>query len=151
MDQGNITFSKNQAKSYTINDLHILGYNISFGTKILIIIKILMSIKYLKKSNRKFFVRYNGVNNKNIVPLQIKINNFSFGELEFFADSTAEIDIGSDDEEFFIKYWEIWNKIIELIGIKDPDDFVQYYFDENGDDAEDEFIMLNIEKKYKRY
>ena len=151
MDQGNITFSKNQDKSYTINDLHILGYNISFGTKILIIIKILMSIKYLKKSNRKFFVRYNGVNNKNIVPLQIKINNFSFGELEFFADSTAEIDIGSDDEEFFIKYWEIWNKIIELIGIKDPNDFVQYYFDKNGDDAEDEFIMLNIEKKYKRY
>ena len=151
MDQGNITFSKNQAKSYTINDLHILGYNISFGTKILIIIKILMSIKYLKKSNRKYFVRHNGVNNKNIVPLQIKINNFSFGELEFFADSTAEIDIGSDDEEFFIKYWEIWNKIIELIGIKDPNDFVQYYFDKNGDDAEDEFIMLNIEKKYKRY
>ena len=52
---------------------------------------------------------------------------------------------------FFIKCKEIWNKIIELIGRNDPDDFVQYYFDENGDDAEDEFIMLNIEKKYKRY
>ena len=47
---------------------------------------------------------------------------------------------------FFIKCKEIWNKIIELIGRNDPDDFVQYYFDENGDDAEDEFIMSNIEQ-----
>ena len=28
---------------------------------------------------------------------------------------------------------------------------VDYYCDENGDDAEDGFIMLNIEKKYKGY
>ena len=27
----NITFSKNNGKSYTMNDLHILGYNTSFG------------------------------------------------------------------------------------------------------------------------
>ena len=31
MDQENITFSKNQGKSYTMTDLHILGYNMSFG------------------------------------------------------------------------------------------------------------------------
>ena len=31
MDQENITFSKNKGKSYTITDLHILGYNMSFG------------------------------------------------------------------------------------------------------------------------
>ena len=30
MDQESITFSKNRDKSYTMTDLHILGYNISF-------------------------------------------------------------------------------------------------------------------------
>ena len=30
--------------------------------------------------------------------------------------------------------------------IDNPSNFVDYYFDENGDDAEDEFIMLNREK-----
>ena len=30
MDQKIITFSKNQDISYTMTDLHILGYNISF-------------------------------------------------------------------------------------------------------------------------
>ena len=27
-----------------------------------------------------------------------------------------------------------------------PSNFAEYYFDENGDDAEDKFVMLNIEK-----
>ena len=31
MDRENITFSKNQDKSYTMTDIHILNYNISFG------------------------------------------------------------------------------------------------------------------------
>ena len=42
--------------------------------------------------------------------------------------------------------------------IDTPSNFVDYYFDENRDDAEDEFIMLNIEKntsairdKYRNY
>ena len=35
--------------------------------------------------------------------------------------------------------------------IDNPDDFVEHYLDENGNDAEDEFIMWNIEKKYKCY
>ena len=35
--------------------------------------------------------------------------------------------------------------------IDNPSNFAEYFFDENGDDAEDQFIMLNIEKKYKRY
>ena len=109
---------------------------------------ILMLIKYyyLKKSDDEYFVRYNDVNENKIVPLQLKINNFSFGELEFFADGTAEINIGSNDKNFFIKCREIWNKIIELMDIDNASNFVEHYFDENGDDAEDEFIMLNIEK-----
>ena len=31
MDQENITFSKNQDKSYTMTDIRILDYNTSFG------------------------------------------------------------------------------------------------------------------------
>ena len=31
MHQENITFSKNQGKSYTMTDMHILVYNTSFG------------------------------------------------------------------------------------------------------------------------
>ena len=106
----------------------------------------LIKYYYLKKSDDEYFVRYNDVNENKIVPLQLKINNFSFGELEFFADGTAEINIGSNDKNFFIKCREIWNKIIELMDIDTPSNFVDYYFDENRDDAEDEFIMLNIEK-----
>ena len=44
-------------------------------------------------------------------------------------------------EEFFIKCREIWNRIIELIDIDNPCNFVEYYFDENGDDTEDEILF----------
>ena len=101
----------------------------------------LIKYYYLKKSDDEYFVRYNDVNKNKTVPLQLKINNFSFGE-----DDTAEKDIGSNDKNFFIKCRKIWNKIIELMDIDNPSNFVEYYFNENGDYAEDEFIMLNIEK-----
>ena len=131
-----------------MTDLHILGYNISFGYENsynyhdIDVDKILL----LKKSEDEYFVRYNDVNKNKIVPLQLKINNYSFGELEYFADHTAEVDIGSNDKIFFLKRREIWNKIIELMDMDNPSNFAEYYFDENGDDAEDEFVMLNIEK-----
>ena len=131
-----------------MTDLHILGYNISFGYENsynyhdIDVDKILL----LKKSEDEYFVRYNDVNKNKIVPLQLKINNYSFGELEFFADDTAEVNIGSNNKIFFLKRREIWNKIIELMDIDNPSNFAEYYFDENGDDAEDEFVMLNIEK-----
>ena len=32
----------------------------------------------LRKSDMEYFIRYNDVNKKKIVPLQIKINSFSF-------------------------------------------------------------------------
>ena len=164
MGQENITFSKNQDKSYTMTDLNILGYNKSFGSEDsynyhdIDVDKILL----LKKSDNEYFVRYNDVNKNKIVPLQLKINNFSFGKLDIFAydnaDVTADVDIGSNDKKCFIKCREIWNKIIELMDIDNPSNFVEHYFDENGDDAEDEFIMLNIERntsairdKYRNY
>ena len=164
MGQENLTFSKNQDKSYIITDLNILGYNKSFGYEDsynyhdIDVDKILL----LKKSDNEYFVRYNDVNKNKIVPLQLKINNFSFGKLDIFAydnaDVTADVDIGSNDKKCFIKCREIWNKIIELMDIDNASNFVEHYFDENGDDAEDEFIMLNIEKntsairdKYRNY
>ena len=85
-----------------MTDLHILGYNTSFGYKDsynyydIDVDKILL----LKKSDDEYFVRYNDVNKNEIVPIQLKINNFSFGQLEFFADGTAEVEIGSNDEKF---------------------------------------------------
>ena len=79
----------------------------------------------------EYFIRYNDVNKKKIVPLQIKINNFSFGNWHMFPNNTALKMIYSDDKEFFKKCREIWNKIIELIGINNPIDFVDADDDAN--------------------
>ena len=49
----------------------------------------------------EYFIRFNDVNKKKIVPLQIKIKNFSFGNLYIFSDNTTLKMIYSDDEEFF--------------------------------------------------
>ena len=50
--------------------------------------------------------------------------------------------IKSSDKKLFKKIREIWNKIIELIGINNAKDFVKNTID---DDA-DEFIMVNVHK-----
>ena len=107
MDQENITFSDTQDKSYTMTDLHILDHNISFRYEDSYIYynidvdKILL----LKKGDNEYFARYNNVNKKKIIPLQLKINNFSFGELDIFAydnpDVTADVDIVSNDIFFY--------------------------------------------------
>ena len=122
MDQENIMFYENQDKSYTMADLY-LNHNICFGHKDsynyydIDVNKILL----LKKSNRQYFARYNDVTKKKIVPLQLKINNFYFGE---FLDNTTMVPIHSDDKKLFRKFIEIWDKINELIGINDPEIFV---------------------------
>ena len=79
-----------------------LNYNIFFGyedsynyydvdaDKILLLIK----------SDMEYFIRYNDVNKKKIVPLPIKINNFSFGNLYMFPDNTTLKMIYSDDKEY---------------------------------------------------
>ena len=141
MDQENITFFKNQGKSYTVTDLHILGYNMSFGYEDsynyydIDVHKILL----LRKSDDEYFVRYIDVNKNRIVPLQLKINNYSFGEIDFnYYD--ADVIVESNDKEFLIKCRGIWNKIIELMDKDNSNDFV------NIDDYGDEFIVLDIEK-----
>ena len=142
MDQENIMFFKNQDKSYTMVDLYLnnrfFGYKDSYNYYDIDVDKILL----FKKSDNEYIIRYNDVNKMKIVPLQLNIKNFYFGELHMFANNTTLIPIHSDDKELFRKCREIWNKITELIGIDDPTDFVQTTLDND----EGEFIMLKIEK-----
>ena len=76
-----------------------------------------------------------------IAPLQLKIKSF-YNELHTFANNNRVIFIYNDDKEFFRKCREIWNKIIELIGINNPEDFVETTLD---DDA-NEFITADVYK-----
>ena len=79
MNQENVMFFKNQDKSYAMTDLylnHIIFfgykdsynyYDIDFNKKILFV-----------KSANEYSARYNNdANKKEIVPLQLNINNFS--------------------------------------------------------------------------
>ena len=71
--------------------------------------------------------------------MQLKIENYYFDKLDFNY-CTASVIVESNDKEFFIKCREIRNKIIELMDIDHPNDFVII------DDYGDEFIVLDIEK-----
>ena len=66
------------------------------------------------------------------MPLQLKIKFFYFGELHMFTSNNTALPIHSDDKELFKKCREIWNKIIELKGVNNPEDFVETTLD-NGD------------------
>ena len=57
-----------------------------------------------------------------IVPLQLKIKNF-FGELHTYTNNNRVMPIHSDDKELFRKCREIWNKITELIGINNTQEY----------------------------
>ena len=145
MDQENIMFFKNQDKSYTMTDLY-LNHNIFFGYKDsynyydIDVNKILLFVK----SADEYIIRYNDVNKNKLVSLQLKIKNFHFDELHMFTSNVTLIPIHSDDKELFRKSREIWIKINELLGIDDPTDFVRTTL------YDDEFIMLDVQKKYKR-
>ena len=123
-----------------MTDLHILGYNTSFGYDDsynyydIDIDKILL----LKKMDTEYFIRYDDKNKNKIAPLQLKIENYSLGELDFnFYISVVTVEI--NDKELFIKCREIQDKIAELMGIHNPNDFVVI-------DDYDQFIVLDIEK-----
>ena len=85
MDGENIMFYKESGiKSYTMTDLYLnqiisFGYEDSYNYYDIDVDKILL----LKISDEEYFLRYNDVNK--IVPLQLEINNYSFGELDIFA------------------------------------------------------------------
>ena len=84
-------------------------------------------------------MRYNDVNENKIVPLQLKIANCSLEELDFNR-YTADVILERNDKEFFIKCREIWNRIIELMDIDNPNNFVII------DDYGDQFTVLDIKK-----
>ena len=74
------------------------------------------------------------------VPLQLKTKNF-YNELNTFGNNNRIMFIHNDDKDFFRKCREIWNKIIELIGVNNPIDFVEV------DDDSNEFITADVYKK----
>ena len=130
----------NQDNSYTMVDLYqnnrVLGYKDSYNYYDIDVDKILL----FKKSDNEYIIRYNDVNKMMIVPLQLKINN-SYNEINTLANNNRVMFIYNDDKEFFRKCREIWNKITELIGINNAQDFVETTLDDG-----DEFIMVDVEK-----
>ena len=139
-------FSKNQDKSYKIVDLYLnhkikfFGYKDSYNYDDIDVNEILLFVK----SDNEYIIRYNDVNKKKIVPLQLKIKNFSFGDLHMFTNNITLVPIYSNDKELFRKCREIWNKITELIGINDIPDSVETTLDDDDDD--DEFILVDYTK-----
>ena len=97
------------------------------------------NILLFKKSDNEYIIGYNDVNKMIIAPLQLKIKNF-FANIHKLNNITV-MSIQSDDKELFRKIREIWNKIIELIGINNAKDFVK-----NTIDDHDEFIMVDVHK-----
>ena len=77
----------------------------------------------------------------NVVPLQLKINIF-FGEIHDIKNNIILMSIQSNDKELFKKFSEIWNRIIELMGINNTKGFVKNTIDDDND----EFIMVNAHK-----
>ena len=139
MDQTNIMFFENDDKSYTLIDLYLndrfLRYKDSYDYYDINVDKILI----LKKSDNEYIIRYNDVNKMMIVPLQLKINN-SYNEINAFKKNNKVMYIYNDDKEFFRKCIEIWNKIIELIGINNNIYFLK------ADEDNELFIMANVHK-----
>ena len=140
MDQENIMFMGNMDNSYTMVDLYqnnkFFGYKDSYNYYDIDVKKILL----IKNSYKEYFIRYYDVNKMEFVPLQLKTKNF-YNELSTFGNNNRIMFIHNDDKDFFRKCREIWNKIIELIGINNPMDFVEV------DDDANEFITADVYKK----
>ena len=59
-----------------------------------------------------------------ILPLQLKLNNFYY-EIHDYNKVGRIIYIENSDDEFFQTIRKIWNKITKLIGINNAPNFVQ--------------------------
>ena len=112
-----------------------LGYKYSYNYYNIHVDKII----FLKKSDNEYIIRYNDVNKMMIVPLQLKINN-SYNEINAFKKNNKVMLIYNDDKEFFRKCIEIWDKIIELIGINNNIYFLK------ADEDDELFIMADVHK-----
>ena len=130
MAEENIRFCKYGDGLYSMLDLYLFGgkffgYEDSYNYDDIYVDKIVLH----EKSDNEYVIRYNDVNKMIIAPLQLIINNFC-GEIHKFKNNIALMSIQSNDKEFFRKIREIWNKIIELIGINNGKDFVKYTIDD---------------------
>ena len=127
MVQNNIMLFENDDKSYTIIDLYLnskfLGYKDSYN--------------YYDIDVDYYLILL--LNKMMIVPLQLKIDN-SYNEINAFKKNNKVMHIYNDDKEFFRKCIEIWDKIIELIGINNHIYFLK------SDEDDKLFIMANVHK-----
>ena len=139
MDQNNIMFMENMDNSYTMVDQYqnnkFFGYKDPYSYYDIDVKKILL----IKNSHNKYFIRYYDVNKMKFVPLQLKINN-SYKEINKFENNNRVMLIYNDDKEFFRKCIEIWDKIIELIGINNHIYFLK------ADEDDELFIMADVHK-----
>ena len=139
MGQNNIMFMGNMNDSYTMVDLYqnnkCFGYKDSYNYYDINVEKILL----IKSCYSEYFIRYYDVNKMKFVPLQLKINN-SYKEINKFENNNRVMLIYNDDKEFFRKCIEIWDKIIELIGINNHIYFLK------ADDDDELFIMADVHK-----
>ena len=138
MCQENILFLKNQNESYAMVDLY---QNKFFGQKHFYnyydndVDKILL----FKKSDGEYIIRYKDVNKLKIAPLQLKKNFFC--ELHTYTNNNRVMYVHNNDKNLFRKCREIWNRIAELIGINNAEDFVETALDDG-----DEIIALDVHK-----
>ena len=87
----NIMFFENDDESYTMVDLY-LDNNIFFGHKDSYNYFDVNNIPLFKKSDNEYIIRYNDVNKMKIVPFQLKIKNFYFGELHMFTNFLENVE-----------------------------------------------------------
>ena len=99
MGQENIVFFENNDESYTMVDLYLsdrfFGYKYSYYHYYIYADKILF-----KKSDYKYFVRYNDIYDIKNRPLQLKIDNF-YSEICQNASNNLMVYIYSDDKKLF--------------------------------------------------
>ena len=138
MAQENIMFRDLDEGSYHMADQYFMltsyyKYEDSYNYYDIDVDKILS----YKKVDNEYVIRYDNLNRMKIVPLQLKIKNFS-GKLSTFTKNERVMFIYANDKEVFKKCREIWNKITELIVTNNAPNFVKT----NSDN--DEFIIANV-------
>ena len=137
MDQNNIMFMGSIDNSYTMVDLYqnntFFGYKGSYNYYDIDVKKILL----IKNSYNEYFIRYYDVNKMMIVRLQLKIISF-YNEINTLENNNRVMFIYNNDKEFFRKCIEIWDKIIESIGINNTIYFLK------ADEDDKFFIMADV-------
>ena len=133
-------FFKNQDESYTMIDPYLydgfFGYKSSYNYYDIDADKILL----FKKSDGKYFIRYNDVHYTKVIPLQLRIDYF-YGEIHTYVNNDRVMYIHSDNKKLFRKGREIQNGITKLIGINNTPNFVRTTIDDG-----DEYIDVDVNK-----